>query len=40
MSFSKERQQLLGEFQFCVENEKIPPLGGYLLGYLKNDGSV
>jgi len=40
LSFSETRQQLLRDFLFCVEEEKIPPLGEYFADYVRSGGSV
>ena len=40
MSFAQVRQTLLPGFVLCVEQEKVPPLSGYLPAYVKSGCSV
>ena len=40
MDFSELKEHVLRDFLFCVEKERIPPLGQYLPDYVKHGGSI
>ena len=40
MSFTEVRQALVRDFVFCVDHEKLPPLGSYLSDYVKSGCTV
>ena len=40
MNFSEAKQQLLHDFLFCVEKEKVPPLSQYFPDYVKHGAGI